>query len=268
MTVEATGTDQNGHPITGQWSLIAEAGDGPYVPTLPALAALQALADGRLAKPGASACAGILLLEDIESLFPPHRIRSTLRFERPTDSLYERVLGNAFNLLPEPVRHMHRPSPSLIARGVARVDGADRLIGRIVAAIFRLPTTAQQVPVTVEITARAGRERWVRDFGGRRFASTLSASLTPSCVMERFGPLRFVLGLPAGPSGVLGMPVEAWRLGPIPLPRRLAPVSIATENVDPDGRFRFDVELRLPLGFGRLVRYQGWLVPIQEPPPD
>jgi hypothetical protein len=45
-------------------------------------------------------------------------------------------------------------------------------------------------------------------------------------------------------------------------------VSIATENVDPDGRFRFNVELRLPLGFGRLVRYQGWLIPIQEPSPD
>ena len=266
MTVEATGTDQNGHAITGLWSLVAEAGDGPFVPTLPALAALRALADGRLAQPGASACAGVLLLDDIEALLTPHHIRTALRFERATDSLYQRVLGNAFAQLPEPVRNMHRRS--LIARGVARVDGADRLIGRLAAAIFRLPTATEHVPVTVEITAQAGRERWVRDFGGRRFASTLSAAPTPGCLLECFGPLRFVLGLPTGPGGIEAMPVLAWRLGPIPLPRRLAPVSIATENVDADGRFRFDVELRLPLGFGRLVRYQGWLVPNEEPSPN
>jgi hypothetical protein len=38
-------------------------------------------------------------------------------------------------------------------------------------------------------------------------------------------------------------------------------VSLATETVDAAGRFRFDVEMRLPFGLGRLVRYRGWLVP-------
>jgi hypothetical protein len=261
MTIEASGTGQNGNPVTGIWSLVAEAGDGPFVPTLPALAVLRALADGRIARPGASACVGILPLADIEAEFAPHRIRSTASFETAAASLYESVLGDSFGRLPEPLRRMHRPEGGLIARGIAQVDGADRLIGRLIAPVFRFPPADDFVPVSVEITPSPGRERWVRDFGGHQFVSVLSAAATPGCLAERFGPLWFVLDLPTGPRGVLGMPVRAWRLGPIPMPRWLAPVSIVTEDVDSDGRFRFDVELRLPLGLGRLVRYRGWLVP-------
>jgi Domain of unknown function (DUF4166)/Saccharopine dehydrogenase NADP binding domain len=260
MTVETSGIDQTGDPITATWSLIAEAGDGPFVPTLPALAVLRALADGRIAQPGASACVGILPLADIEAEFAPHRIHSTTSFEPTTASLYATVLGHQFDQLPQPIREIHNPGTRLIARGIAQVDGADHLLGRLLAATFRFPSAADHVPVSVEITPSSGRERWVRDFGGRRFASTLSAAAKPGCLIERFGPLRFVLDLPTGPAGVLGMPVRGWRLGPLPLPRCLAPVSIATEDVDDNGRFRFDVELRLPLGLGRVVRYRGWLV--------
>ena len=53
--------------------------------------------------------------------------------------------------------------------------------------------------------------------------------------------------------------VEGWRLGPLPLPRALGPTTTAHEEVDVEGRFVFDVEIRLPL-VGRVVRYRGWLV--------
>ncbi|MBC7141877.1 MAG: DUF4166 domain-containing protein [Rhodobacteraceae bacterium] len=48
------------------------------------------------------------------------------------------------------------------------------------------------------------------------------------------------------------------RLGLLPLPRPLLPESHATERAE-DGRFRFDVELRAPLGLGPIARYRGWL---------
>ena len=261
MTVEATGTDQHGNPVTGIWSLVAEAGDGPFVPTLATLAVLRALADGRIARPGASACVGVLSLQEIEAEFAPHRIHSTINIQHSSRSVYECVLGDLFGQLPEPLRAMHCLNGKLIARGMAQVDGADRLIGRFIAAIFRFPSAGKGVPVTVEITPSPGQEKWVREFGGRRFGSVLSATVIPNCLMERFGLFRFILDLPVGPQGVLGMPVRAWRLGLLPLPQWLAPVSIVTEDVDEHGRFRFDVEMRLPLGLGRLVRYRGWLVP-------
>jgi hypothetical protein len=81
MLVEASGVDAQGRWVRGTWSLVAGAGDGPFVPTLPALAALRALADGRLVQPGASACVGVLSLEAIEAEFRPYQITSSLRLE-------------------------------------------------------------------------------------------------------------------------------------------------------------------------------------------
>jgi hypothetical protein len=79
MTVEVAGTDPDGHPVTGLWSLVAEAGDGPFVPTLPALAVLRALAAGRISRTGARPCVGVLSLADIEPAFAPHRIQTAIR---------------------------------------------------------------------------------------------------------------------------------------------------------------------------------------------
>jgi hypothetical protein len=63
MVVEASGVDAAGDRLRAIWTLVAEAGDGPVIPTLPALAAIRAFADGRLVRPGAAACAGVLDLE-------------------------------------------------------------------------------------------------------------------------------------------------------------------------------------------------------------
>ena len=259
MTVVAVGLDALGEPASGSWSLVAEAGDGPFVPTLPAIATLRALASGAIIRPGASACVGVLALEQIEREFAGLRIATDLRFERPPACLYARVLGEKFRELPQPIREMHCFVGTMRARGVSAVDGADTLAARAAATVFGFPTAATEVPLTVEMEASGGRERWVRDFGGRRFATILYASGRPGRVVERFGPLAFELDLRVGSEGVLGMPVAAWRLGPVRLPPIMAPVSLAREWVDDAGRFCFDVELRLPLGLGRLVRYRGWL---------
>ena len=61
----------------------------------------------------------------------------------------------------------------------------------------------------------------------------------------------------------LDMAVTGWRLGSLPLPRRLRPTTRASERIDAQGRFRFDVALFLPL-IGLLVHYRGWLVPDDE----
>lgn len=76
---------------------------------------------------------------------------------------------------------------------------------------------------------------------------------------ERFGPLRIGFAISAAESG-LSMRSCDWRLGPIRLPAWSAPGIEAREHVDEQGRFRFDVEVRLPYG-RRLAGYHGWLVP-------
>ncbi len=69
MVVEAAGRDDNDRPVQARWSLVAEAGRGPYVPTLPALALVRRIRDGRLPFRGAAPCTGILTPEDFEADF-------------------------------------------------------------------------------------------------------------------------------------------------------------------------------------------------------
>ncbi len=78
MVVEAVGSDAAGNPVRATWSLVAEAGDGPVIPTLPALAAIRALAEGRLSRPGAGPCVGLLDLDWISREFAPYRISTQL----------------------------------------------------------------------------------------------------------------------------------------------------------------------------------------------
>jgi Domain of unknown function (DUF4166) len=73
------------------------------------------------------------------------------------------------------------------------------------------------------------------------------------------GAITFLLDLRAGPDG-LDMIVRGGRLGWLPLPGRLLPRSHATERLDEEGRFRFDLPVSLP-GVGALIHYRGWLVP-------
>jgi hypothetical protein len=78
MMVAAAGNDAAGEPITAVWSLVAEKGDGPIIPTLPALAAIRALADGRITEAGARPCVGVLDLDTIAREFLPYRITTEI----------------------------------------------------------------------------------------------------------------------------------------------------------------------------------------------
>ena len=81
MLVEARGLDGSGRAVAAQWSLLAEKGDGPHVPVLPALAAVRALLAGALA-PGARVCAGDLPLAAIEREMQPLAISTRRSLEQ------------------------------------------------------------------------------------------------------------------------------------------------------------------------------------------
>jgi hypothetical protein len=83
MLVEAVGIDVDGEPLRATWSLVAAGGDGPVIPTLPALAVIRALAAGKEFEPGARACVGILDLATIEREFAPYHIDTETSRARP-----------------------------------------------------------------------------------------------------------------------------------------------------------------------------------------
>jgi NAD(P)-dependent dehydrogenase (short-subunit alcohol dehydrogenase family) len=264
MRVEAVTSDRDGLLRRRLWTLVADAGDGPHIPTLPVIAAIKMLASGELAFRGAAACVGLIPYSRIAAEFRPFRIRTSLT-ALVQEPLFRRVLGQGIDQLPPALRDAHDVRHSLVLRGRAHVKGPANPIARLVAHAFRLPRAGADVPVEVEIRAGVdGSEVWQRNFRGRVLRSKLVPGRRRGEVTERFGPMVATLSLEIDGAAIVYRVVGARLLG-IRVPQLLAPVSEARERVDADGRFTFDVPIHMPLA-GRLVHYRGWLKPIEPEP--
>jgi len=58
------GIDLNGKPHTRRWFIIAQNSDGPNIPTIPAIVLARRLAKGEAMQSGATACIGLLSLDE------------------------------------------------------------------------------------------------------------------------------------------------------------------------------------------------------------
>ncbi len=255
MRVEALGIDGEGRAVRAVWRLVAEPGEGPVTPSLPALATVKAIAAGRVPT-GAGPCVGLLSLKDMVAEMEPHGLTTETEVSR--GALFARAIGPGFETLPDPIRALHETPGRSIWRGRAMTEGAANPLAALVARIVGFPAAQEDCEAEVQIDADGQRSIWERRIGGQTFSSVLSHPGEGGLIEERFGWLSFRLRLtPEGDR--LVYTVEGWRLGPIPLPRKLAPCTLTHERLDAEGRFVFDVEISAPL-IGRLVRYCGWLV--------
>lgn len=256
MSVRAKGIDAEGRPVVAEWALIAEQGDGPHIPVLPALALIKALISDDLKRTGAMPCVGLLNLENILVEFS--RLHITTRNLIRLRNVFPQVLAGSFDDLPQAIRNAHLIDRRHILTGRASVTGAPSAFGRIMAWVFGFPKAALDVPVSVEMVEERGGEIWRREIGTHVFKSRLSLSrLNPDVILERFGLFTFELKATAGPTE-LTLETVGWCIGPLRLPRLLAPRSRARETVDDQGRFEFDVPIFMP-GIGLIVHYRGWL---------
>lgn len=253
------GTDRGGMVVNvlvggemRSWSLLAEAGDGPFIPAI----AVRALLRRRTLPIGARPALEAITLAEAEAAMSDLRV-CTERVSRPLDPIFPRVLGTTFDSLPEAIQATHRTRD--ISRWAGRADIArgTGLWPRLLAALFRFPPAGADVPVEVTKVVTPGGETWTRRFAGRTFRSYLAA--TPRGMIERFGPFAFLVDL-AVKNGALCFAAREGRVGPLRLPRWLMPVATAREFVE-DRRFRFDVEIQAPFTRGLIVRYRGWLEP-------
>lgn len=171
-------------------------------------------------------------------------------------SLFAALIGaERFALLPPLVRQLHEASRTHRYTGRCDVDGAANPIARCCAAAARLPRSASNVPLSVEIAVEGDLcESWTRDFGSQRMRSRLE--LDGGLLAERLGLVRLWFRLDASTDGLAWHIVRVKALG-MPLPARWFRGVVAREHAD-GGRYRFDVRAELPV-IGRLVRYRGWL---------
>lgn len=234
------------------WRLLVEDGNGPFIPAIAARALLRR--DILPVGAGPALCA--ITLEEAEAAMSDLNV-SIERVSETFEPIFAKVLGSGFATLPQIIRNTHMTADTAYWNGHASVERGTSLWSRLIARIFSFPKASDQT--TIEVTKRviASGEIWIRCFGKYRFTSKLTP--TRKGMTERFGPFTFLLGLEVSDQA-LHYPVLSGRLGPLPLPRWLLPVSEAKEYVR-DGRFHFDVKLSAPITGDLLVHYRGTLEP-------
>jgi hypothetical protein len=254
MIVEVTGGGRK-----ASWHMLADGDAGPLIPSMAAEAIIRKVLAGEVPASGARASHRDLELADYEEMFARRGIVSGVRREL-SGTLYQRVLGDAFGRLVEPVRTLHSFETVVRYRGEALIKGAANPLGAIVARLFGFPRGGEGVPVDVTLSREKGIETWTRTFGGQTLRSTQQEGRGrhEGMVVERFGPTRFGMAV-TEEDGRLGLVVRRWDVLGIPMPRWLMPRVVSAEQAD-DGRFHFLVDIDVPV-LGRLVRYEGWLVP-------
>jgi NAD(P)-dependent dehydrogenase (short-subunit alcohol dehydrogenase family) len=233
------------------WTLIAENGDGPEIPTLAAQLLANAILKGRVGA-GARTAADALTLGQFEPLFSKLAIAHQTT-EKRYAPVYKRAMGDAFDMLPTAVRKLHLLGGDGGASGSATVTRGSNPLARLIGWFMRFPPAGEH-QLQVSFSERDGVEHWTRAFSGRRFASHLSER--DGKLTERFGPLRFYFDLPSDTDG-LQMVMRRWSAFGISLPLAFAPKSPAREWQDGDD-FCFDVPISLPL-IGLVVHYNGKL---------
>lgn len=250
MTIEVKGMAQGSAELR-RWTLIAEAGDGPEIPTIAAHVLANAIAE-EWVEPGARPAAGEVRLGDFDVHFD--RLAIFRAIERQSYMpLYRRVIGADYAALPQPVRAMHDLIGDAGASGRATVRRGRSVLARLVCRVMRFPPEGEH-DLHVSFEERNGVERWTRDFAGRAFTSELSQR--GAHLVERFGPMRFSFDLPSDAAG-LKMAMRGWSVFGIPMPLFLAPRSEAREWAEGED-FCFDVPIALP-GIGKVVHYSGRL---------
>lgn len=236
------------------WTLVAERGDGPEIPTLAAALLAEDILAGKVPA-GARHAWDALTLDRFEPLFAELAIRHEIA-ECAAPALYRRVMGADFDALPTAVRRMHEINGDGGAAGEGRVERGRGLLARLIGRVIGFPP-AGAYPLRVAFAEDGGVEHWTRRFGPHRFSSRLSEKR--GLAVERFGPLRFGFAL-SGDADGLAMTMRRWSAFGIRLPLILAPRTIAREWQEGD-RFHFDVAIAMPLA-GKVIHYTGWLKPV------
>ncbi|HBS55254.1 MAG TPA: saccharopine dehydrogenase, partial [Stenotrophomonas sp.] len=259
MIVRAIGV-RDGAPVQQSWHLLAEADDGPYIPSMAIEALIRKQLAGERPAPGARPATHALELTDYDQVFAGRTIHTGFRQDMPGASLYQRVLGDAYSRLHTAVQALHAPGAARCWQGRAQVQRGSGLLSRLLGVVFGFPAAGEQVPVSVAFAPEAGGERWTRTFAGRRFSSlqTEGRGRNEALLVERFGAVSVALAVVVE-GGRLQLVPRRWSLLGIPLPRALLPGDDSFEY-EVDGRFVFDVEIGAPL-VGRIVHYRGTLEP-------
>src|SRR5262245_56340580 len=167
--------------------------------------------------------------------------------------LYTSVLGRDWSRVSPGVARLHGRAGA-IQRGRFRVRRGESWLARLIAALLRFPPEGDLVPLTLEITDIAGRERWRRVFE-RTPMVTEQWNDGSGALVESLGPLALHFRLEIEDGALVFRLLDARVFG-FALPHRLRPRVSGREW----GADRTQVAIRAEApGLGFLLSYEGEL---------
>ncbi len=171
-------------------------------------------------------------------------------------SLFERLLGARFAELPVVLQHFfcrgHRR-----ASGTFDVERGPGALGRFVAHLLRLPHSARDIPLALDIARVGEGERWTRTFGCTEQLRSTKACINGSLV-ERRGATTVTFAVETSERGMHFRSTRVALVG-LPLPRAIAP-RLRADVVALDGAWRAEIEIAAPI-VGRILRFGGIVRP-------
>ncbi len=245
-------------PVKQSWHLLAEGDDGPYIPSMAIEAIIRIGLLGDWPEYGARPGTHALELADYEKLFRSRTISTGFREEDFSSSLYQQILGSAYDELPAKVRELHGSKNARQWRGRARVRRGTGVLARMICQVIGFPAAAADVPVSVSFTPEARGEVWKRNFGGKVFSSFQMSGTEKNefLLVERFGWIDVALALVVESERLFLVP-RSWSCLGIPMPNWLLPRG-KTFETERNGAFCFEVEILAPM-IGLIVAYTGEL---------
>ena len=118
MFVEIEGDEFN-----RSWHLLAEGQDGPYIPSMGIEAVIRKILEGRIPEAGARTALEDLSLDDYNRVFAQKTIYTGVREDRAGDKspLYKKILGSAYESLPELIQELHNLNDTSEYQGQATI---------------------------------------------------------------------------------------------------------------------------------------------------
>jgi hypothetical protein len=255
MVVDLRGR-RGGRVVAKRWSVIAEEGDGLWIPAMAAALLAEKLDRGEVPT-GARTGFGALSLADFHAVFAGLAIADAVTEKWVPPSPFRQWIGAAVDRLPPALRAMHDDPLEHSASGSVTVTRGTHPVAVLMCKLLGFPESATDRPLVVEFEPHQGEEIWRRRFE----TSTFQTRLKPwpgreGHMRECAGPLAYGFELATGPEG-LTMHFRRWWFCGIPLPQMLGPRVEARQWQEGDD-YCFLVDVA-GLGIGRVVAYRGRL---------
>jgi hypothetical protein len=185
------------------------------------------------------------------------RIADAVETEPVAPSPFRHWLGAAVEILPAAIRALHDDPLERSAAGSVAVMRGTHPIAILMCRILGFPSSAENLPLTVEFEPRGAGEIWRRIFPNSIFKSHLKPwPGRTGAVRECVGPVAYGFRLETDAQG-LRMLFERWWLCGVPLPRALGP-RVAAKQWQEGDDYCFSVDVAAP-GIGPVIGYRGCL---------